>query len=182
MEFFKNRTVARFITIIVIILATLIGAGSSLRRLRKEAEDIFYLGEDRDGTGIQHDLEMIMSYSYNLTTVASRYMDAEHSLISAVRKNRDTLAQAETPGQKYEAAQNLLQAVTELYTYMGSLPLSESDQKFRNSLYADINSHNIIISRSTYNQHAREFNNTLKRFPANILGTLTFVRPLELYE
>jgi len=109
-------------------------------------------------------------------------MDAEHSLISAVRKNRDTLAQAETPGQKYEAAQNLLQAVTELYTYMGSLPLSESDQKFRNSLYADINSHNIIISRSTYNQHAREFNNTLKRFPANILGTLTFVRPLELYE
>ncbi len=182
MEFFKKRSNAWLITLIAIILASIIGSGSSLNKLRIEAEDVFYIGEDKDGTGIQHDLEMIMSDCANLTVVAGRYMDKEHSLIKPVRRNREALGAAKTPGKKYKEAQNLLHSITELYIYMGDLPLSEKDRNFRNSLYANINSHNIIISRSTYNQHAREFNNVLNRFPANILTAIAFVSPLELYE
>jgi len=182
MDFFKKRTNAWLITIIVVILATTIGAGSSLNKLKKQAESIFYIGEDMDGTGIQHDLEMIMSDCSNLTVVAGRYMDKEHNLINAVRKNKEALGAAKTPGKKYREAQNLLQSAVELYIYMGDLSLSEKDRNFRNNLYVNINSHNIIISRSTYNQHAREFNNILNRFPANILSTVAFVSPLELYE
>jgi hypothetical protein len=182
MEFFRKRSIAWLITIIVIIASTIIGAGSSLNKLREEAISIFYLGEEKDGAGIQHDLEMIMSDSYNLTVVARRYMNEDDKLISAVRKNREALSLAKTPGEKYRQAQNLLSSVTELYVHLGDMQLSEKDSNFRNSLYANINSHNIIISRSTYNQHAREFNNILKSFPANILSFFAFVSELELYE
>lgn len=182
MEFFKKRINAWLITLVVVILATIIGAGSSLNKLRLEAENIFYIGEDKDGTGIQHDLEMIMSDCANLTVVAKRYMDKEHDLITAVQKNREALGAANTPGKKYLEAQSLLHSITELYIYMGDLPLSEKDKNYRNSLYANINSHNIIISRSTYNQRAREFNNILNHFPANILSVAAFISPLELYE
>ena len=109
-------------------------------------------------------------------------MDKEHDLITDVRKNREALGAAKTPSKKHQEAQKLLNSVTVLYIYLGDLPLNEKDRKFRNSLYANINSHNIIISRSTYNQHAREFNNILSRFPANILSAVAFVSPLELYE
>ncbi|HOJ10190.1 MAG TPA: LemA family protein [Clostridiales bacterium] len=182
MEFLKKRTNAWLITLIIIILATVISSGSSLNKLRLEAENVFYIGEDMDGIGIQHDLEMIMSDCSNLTVVAGRYMDKEHELIKAVLKARDTLGAAKTPGKKYREAQNLLQSAVELYTYIGDLPLSQKDQDFRRSLYTNMKSHNIIISRSTYNQHAREFNNILSRFPANILSAVSFISPLELYE
>ena len=178
----KKRGIAWLITIIAIIVSSIIGAGSSLNKLRQEAESIFYLGEEKDGAGIQHDLEMIMSDCYNLTVVASRYMNENDKLISAVRKNREALSLAKTPGEKYRQAQNLLSSATELYIHLGDIHLSEKDNSFRSSLYANINSHNIIISRSTYNQHAREFNNILKSFPANILSFVAFVSPLELYE
>lgn len=182
MKFFRKRLNAWLITLLIIILSTSISAGSSLNELRKQAEDIFYIGEEKDGTGIQHDLDMVMSNCSNLTVVAGRYLDKEHELISAVNEGRTALSASKTPSEKYKEAQNLLHSVTELYTYMGDLELSEKDKNFRNSLYANINSHNIIISRNTYNQYAREFNNTLNQFPANIFGIITFITPLELYE
>lgn len=182
MEFLKKRSNAWLITLVAIMLASIIGAGSSLNKLRAGAEEVFYLGEDRDGAGIQHDLEMIMSDSANLTVVAGRYMDKNHSLINSIHENREALGAAKTPRKKYEKAQELLHSVTELYTYMGDLSLSEKDKNFRSSLYANINSHNIIISRSAYNQRVREFNDTLNKFPANILSSVVLLSPLELYE
>jgi hypothetical protein len=182
MEFFKKKFNAWMITLITIILASVIGSGSSLNKFKNKTENIFYLGESKDGTGIQHDLEVIMSDSTNLTVVARRYIDKDHGLINAVSKSKETLNSAKTPGAKYREMQNLLISVTELYAYLGDLPLSEKDQNFRKSLYADINSRNIIISRNIYNQRAREFNRTLDYFPANILSNITFVSPLELFE
>ena len=35
----------------------------------------------------------------NPTVVAGRYMDKEHSLINAVRRNREALGAAKTPGK-----------------------------------------------------------------------------------
>lgn len=182
MEFFRKRNVAWSITIIVIIVSTIIGAGSSLNKLREETMSIFYLGEEKDGAGIQHDLELIMGDCYNLTVVATRYMNEDDKLISAVRKNREALSSAKTPGEKYLHAQNLLRSVTELYIHLGDMQLSEKDNNFRRNLYANISSYNIIISRSTYNQHAREFNSILKSYPANILSFFASVSELELYE
>ena len=182
MEFFKKRRNAWFVTLLIIILVTVVSAGSSLNKLRKQADNVFYNGEGMDGMGIQHDLDMIMSYCSNLTVVASRYMDKEHDLVKAVNNNKDALEAAETPDKKYQGAQNLFQSVTELYVYMGDLHLSEKDQDFHDSIYADIESRYIIISRSTYNQYAKEFNIIRNRFPANILSAITSVPALELYE
>ena len=125
---------------------------------------------------------MIMSDCSNLTVVAGRYMNKDHELIKNVLNDRNALNDADTPGEKYDAAQKLLSSATELYTYLGDLALSVKDQDFRNSLYANINSHKIIISRNTYNQYAREFNSVLNTFPANILSKIAFISPVELYE
>jgi len=182
MRVLRKRATAWTITILIIILSTIISGGSSLNKLRQETIDIFYLGEKMNGVGIQHDLNMIMTNSVNLTVVAGRYLGQGHELIQKVLNARDALNKAETPGEKYDAAQELLSSVTELYTYLGNMELKEKDQNFRESLYAEINSHNIKISRSAYNQYSRKFNNLLNTFPANILSKVAFIRPVELYE
>jgi len=182
MKFLKKRINAWIITILIIVLSTVISGGSSLNKIRQQTMDIFYLGEDMDGAGIQHDLNMIMSDSANLTVVAGRYLSKDHELIQKVLNDRDALNEAETPAEKYDATQKLLSSVTELYTYLGDLSLSEKDQNFRNNLYANINSHNIKISRNSYNKYAKEFNSLLNTFPANILSKLAFISPVEPYE
>lgn len=170
------------ITLVMVLAATLIGSGTSLRKLRNEAESIFYQGEDQDGMGIQYDLDQLMEECYSLTVVAKRYLEDSDPMITAVLEARTALEKAKTPPRKHDAAEKLKEVSLALYEHLGNYPLNERDLKYRNGFYAEITSRFLIIDRSSYNQRAKEFNETISKFPANILRLITFVAPLELYE
>ncbi len=182
MRYLKNRKIAIRITIFSVLLSILLGSHFSLIKLRDETLQIFYSGEKMNGKGIQNDLEYIADQSYNLTVVASRYMEKDDERIAEVLKNRDLINSAVTPGDKYQAKEKLMVAAMNLYEDLGSMNLEEKDQYYRDSFTVNVESRQIIISHSSYNERALVFNKCLKRFPANVLSRITFVKPLELYE
>lgn len=143
---------------------------------------LFYQGERMDGKGIQSDLDYIMDQCYNLTVVAGRYMDKGDERIENVLEHINLMEKAETPGDKFEAKEQLLKASMKLYEELNFMNLDERDQFYRDSFSVDVKSRQLIISHNSYNNKAVIFNKCLKRFPANVLSTITFVKPLELYE
>lgn len=182
MKYLKNRKAAIGITSFLVLASILFGAHSSLTRLREQALAVFYNGEKMDGKGIQYDLKYISDQCYDLTVVAERYLDGKDQRIEEVLDNREQLDRAAAPGDKFKAKEKLLEAAMSLYDALGTVELTEKDAYYRDSFPVNVKSRQLIISHSTYNEHAIAFNKCLKRFPANILGRITFVKSLELYE
>ncbi len=182
MKYLKNRKIAIRITVFIVLLSILIGSHFSLIKLRDETLLIFYSGEEKNGKGIQQDLEYITDQCFNLTVVAGRYMDKEDKRIREVVRKRDLVNSAATPGDKYEAKEELLVSAMNLYEALGSMNLEERDQYYRDSFVVNVESRQLIISHSSYNECAMDYNKCLKRFPANVLRRITFVKPLELFE
>ncbi|MFT4142944.1 MAG: hypothetical protein QM644_00705 [Mobilitalea sp.] len=182
MKYLKDRKMAIKITSFLIVFSILLGANLSLSKIREEAMLIFYQGERMDGKGIQSDLEYIMDQCYNLTVVAGRYMDKDDERIKNVLIHIELLEKTSTPGEKFEAKEQLLEASMKLYEDLNLMNLDERDQNYRDSFSVDVKSRQLIISHSSYNKKALVFNKCLKRFPANVLSKITFVKPLELYE
>ncbi|MGF7145382.1 hypothetical protein HNQ56_003823 [Anaerotaenia torta] len=182
MKYLRNRKVAIGITAFAVFLSILFGSHSSLMQLREETSLIFYSGEKKNGKGIQHDLEYITDQCYNLTVVAGRYMDPDDERIKEVLRKRDLVNSAVTPREKYQTSESLIEAAMKLYKDLGFMSLEERDQYYRDSFAVNVESRQLIISHSSYNELAVTFNESLERFPANVLSKITFVKPLELYE
>jgi hypothetical protein len=181
MDAINNTRLAALITVILIILSVFFGANRSLSALSAKAEKVFYDGEFGDGLSIQNDLNERINLSYNLVTVAKKYMDSDSSEIQAVLNARNNLFEAETTSQKSWANLSLTEAVTDLYNKMGQLDLSDTDEKYRNSIFESMKSRNDTISHDKYNQFADDFNKQISVYPAKFLAQITGVKELERF-
>lgn len=178
MDVLNNRAVAAILCALVIAVSSVVGAGASLSGLRRQTEAVF----SSPRVGIQGDLNEISAQAFNITVIAGRYLPPDYAGITRVHQKRDALSSAASPRQKHRAAEELIVAANMLRLTLDSLALSTQDQNLLASCMAEINSRAMLISASGYNQAALSFNQTLERFPANILGRAAGVRPLELYE
>ena len=176
----KNPNVACVIMVIALVLSILIGGHRSLSAEASKVEDIFYNGVDGDGIGVSSDLEYRAALAYALVTVAKRYLPADDADIEAVLDACSALENAKNPTEKLEANRRLQSACEALYKRLDKVDLSERDAGYRSNLMTDLNSRNDIISKDGYNQKAGQFNTQLKRFPANIIGRATGIRPFAL--
>lgn len=182
MNFLKNKTFAIVIMILMIISSILIGSHRSLTSLSNDASNVFVNGVNGDGMGIQNDLNQRFELAGNLVKIADNYIDMNNVIFKTMSDTRSNLTNAKTPKEKYSANIKLTDAVNELYTLLGKENLSDKDEKYRNSIYADFSSRNDTIGHDKYNEYAKNFNDTLKQYPANILSKITFVKPLELFQ
>ena len=178
MDVLNNRAVAAILCALVIAVSSVVGAGTSLGTIRRQTEATFSCA----GMGIQGDLNDISAQAFNITVIAGRYLQQDYAGIADVHAKRDALNSAVTPREKNRAAEELLVAVNMLRRTLESLELSTQDRHLLDACMVEINSRVMLISASGYNQAALRFNQTLERFPANILGRAAGVRPLELYE
>ena len=176
-----DSRVAAGILAVVVVVSILLGCGRSLMGLRADAERTFFNGVQGDGIGIASDLTALSAAAYNLTTVASRYLDGQDTRIQNVLTAWGDLTAAQEVGDKYRASQTLTREVYRLSDALKHLPLSEEDENYRQSLLTEINSRNSTMSHDGYNAQAQAFNAALGGFPANLLGPLLGVRPLELF-
>ncbi|HHY53034.1 MAG TPA: hypothetical protein GX499_07310, partial [Clostridiales bacterium] len=83
MEILRNKPVALLLCLLMIACSCLLGAGTSLRQLRRQTEDVFLLGGDGSGMGISHDLRELAAQSYNLVVLARNYMPENDEAILA---------------------------------------------------------------------------------------------------
>lgn len=183
MQALQKRSTALIITLIVVILATLVGARLSLDRLRSTVTQAFYGGSGGYEQSIGSDLYEIGNNSVNLITVAGRYLPNDDGLLSAVRRDNENLQYHGGQAHKqYLAAQKLQASLEDLDAYLLTLDLSESDKLYQNKLMGNIRSRYLTLDGSEFNDTAKGFNRTLLRFPTNLLSVITGVGPVELYE
>lgn len=188
MTILENKTVAKVAMISLIIAATLIGSHNSLTKLSNKAESIFYTGVNGDGLCIQSDLDKRFEYARNLITISIAYLSPEDIAIIDVETARNELKKAETINKKYIANNSLEESMFNLYNTLEKQGITQKEELLNNfsknpsRIYSEFRSFGDTIKHDKYNDYANDFNIALKNFPANILGKLTFVKSLELFQ
>jgi len=182
MEILRNKPVALLLCLLMIACSCLVGAGTSLRQLRRQTEDVFLLGGDGSGIGISHDLRELAAQSYNLVVLARNYMPENDEAILAVLDRRVELLDATTPKESFRAAQELTTAARLLAATLEAMDLNQQDRTLLQKTLVNLANTLGLLDANDYNPAAARFNRVLSEFPSNIFGPLTGVRPLELYE
>ncbi|MCL2857412.1 MAG: LemA family protein [Oscillospiraceae bacterium] len=197
MDALQNRVIAGFLCLLIIAVSSVVGVASTLGPMRTQAQRVFYIGEGRSNPGISVDLNVILAEAHNVTVIAERYLGGttaivdgqEYSvdnsgvvLVYAVHEARANLQQATGPQATYRATQELVAATRALRSVLDSTQLSDQDRNLLAGCMAEIDNRMALLNNNQYNQVAFNFNQALTRFPANILGPLAGVRPLELFE
>jgi hypothetical protein len=178
----RDRKVARWISGILVALAILGGASSSIRGVVAETEAAFVYGVNGDGQSIFHDLYSRTGLAYNMIVVAERYLPADDGLITELRLAADRLSKQTEPGKCYDANRRLTVAMDTLNTALGGEALSEQDEDYRKGIMTDFASFDYIIAHDGYNELVRECNeDELGEFPAKLLRIITFTPEAEYY-
>ncbi len=182
MKLFKERGAAYAVLAAAIIFSLLFGAHRSLSALRADVEAVFARGAKGDGLGIAYDLSEQAKLAVNLSTSAEEYLGPSAEEIAAAREAAAALERASSPGEKYDAAQTLTAAFTDLIVALRGAGLSKENMEHCENMRKSFDSHATTMQRDPYNAMAAAFNEkTLGAFPASVLGPLTGVQPLELF-
>jgi len=182
MDVLQNRIIAGFLCLLIIIASSVVGVASTLAPMRAQAQRVFYVGEGRGSPGISGDLSVISAEAHNVTVIAGRYLVADYPAITRVHQARSDLQLATGPQARYQVTQELISATHTLRATLDGLELTDQDQNLLAGCMAEIQGRASLIDNNRYNQVAFGFNQSLTRFPANILGPAAGIRPLELFE
>ena len=180
--FWENRLIAWVVFAACVLFSLSFSGGRALENLRLDTERVFYQGVNGDGLCIDRDLSRRAECAYNLASTASGYASIGKDLVEGARAASNSLAAAAAIADKFEANQACQRAVEDLYTAMENTALSESDRAFAYKEYKEFQSRADTISRDFYNQRAAQFNEPLSAFPAELIGGLSGVKPLELFD
>ena len=180
MEFFKKRSTAAVILVLVIIVFTVLGINLSAARVVRAAERQFYDGvyiksEKYTETAIETHLEKKEEAALGLLSL--NYGTKEQQ--NALRDARDKLLSARTISEKYAANQALEEAwhpVAEWMTLLSVLP-PESAKTYVSTLEGAQSA----IEKSSYNDAARKANDSILGGVLRPLRLLNFARDAELF-
>lgn len=181
----KKNVIGALVMAGMILVSVPFGANRSLNRLREETRDEAYY-YDSTGYAIYEGLEKQQAAARNLITVAERYVESNPGLdpyLDELTYRADFCEKFYDPGDPKEAESYglLVEAARGLSGQLEGIRLNEKDEKYPRQLIAEIESEQDKLERSSYNDEAREFNETLTRFPASLLGELTGVKELGVF-
>lgn len=179
--FGENRLVAWVVFAACVLFSLSFSGGRALSNLRQDIETIFYQGVNGDGLCIDRDLARRAECADNLANTASNYASIDKALVENAREASNQLAAATAISDKYQANQACQRAVEALYAAMENTALSASDDSFAYKEYKEFQSRADTISRDFYNERAAQFNQALSAFPADLIGGLSGVKPLDLF-
>ena len=177
MELLKKRSTAAVILILVIVLSVVGGSHRSIAAERNKVEVLLETGTGKDGS-ILEDQRRQTQICANLASVAERYL--ETGLVQNLQNAAQAALSSDTL-QGYDQVRTLAKEMLETLEQMDCL--SQKDADYVRSFQSQLESYDLIIARNGYNDAARSFNEkVLGTFPANLLGRLTGIHPLEVYE
>lgn len=182
MRFSENRLIAWIALALVVVLSISLSGGKAMKDMRYEAERMFYDGAENDGLSIDNDLKMRANSVALLLSIAKSYLpENSQSLQEADAAYAELSAAREIPA-RHAANERVTRAVENLYTSLEKQSLSEHDKLSAYGAYKEIQNRGYTININTYNVKAREFNNSISKFPANIISQFTGVDALVLFE
>ncbi|NBV84157.1 LemA family protein [bacterium] len=111
------------------------------------------------------------------------YAAHESKVFTAIADARSKLAGAKTPDQKIAASQQMESALARLLVISENYPNLKADQSFNRLMDELSGSENrISVERKRYNEHIKEYNLYMRKFPNRILVGLLGFHSREYFE
>ena len=176
MEFLKTRKAAAIVLILSVAFGTLYGSHRSLNKWRSVYEANNYL--------VMKDLQTRVNVCQNLCTVAGRYLpDNDPQWMTLEGTLRMVDPKGDLHGQEPGNYKKLSDQAKTLIGVLETQNLTAQDAQYVSGFKAQLESLEFTIAHDDYNQMAKRYNEeNAGSFPANILGPLTGVGPLPIYE
>lgn len=170
MNFFKTRQGGAVVLAGAVAFGLLYG---SHRTLSREAEKVTALNEN-----VMNDLSVRRSTASNLYTVAQRYLSDGEKQMKRLAKDIE-----DSQGGDPESLSQLVTSAQAVVERLEQEELSEQDARYLSGFRTQLLSGQDTIARDPYTTAARTYNETvLGSFPARVLGPLTGVKKLPVYQ
>ncbi len=170
----KGRAAAVIGMVLLIVCSIPLGMGVSLVRERSEVEEYYY-------DSLLRELSFCSSAAADFVTLGSKYLPSGDAQLEALREANGTLMSVQDPGEKGEAYVRLNGCMAALYRTLCDVQMTQQDEKYRESIYADYNSCVDIIGYNDYNMRAAKFNETFMNAPGRSIAEWMGVKELELF-
>ena len=119
----------------------------------------------------------------NLVNTVKGYAAHESKVFTAIADARAKLAGAKTPDQKIAASQQMESALSRLLVISENYPNLKADHSFNRLMDELSGSENrISVERKRYNEHIKEYNLYMRKFPNRILVGLLGFHSREYFE
>lgn len=168
--------IVAIIAVIVVIIASLVGTYNGLVEKRENVET----ASSAISTQLQRRADLIP----NFVATVKGYSDYEQETYTAVTQARSAVANADGAAEQAEASEQLdraisiwVNAVTEAYP---DLKANTQYQALTDELAGTEN--RIAVARKDYNEVAKEYNTSVKKFPKNIFANLFGFDTYEYFE
>jgi len=110
----------------------------------------------------------------NLVNTVKGFAQQEQDVLVKVTEARSRVAGAGSPEEKIEASNQLSGALSRLLVVVEKYPELKSNQNFlrlQDELAGTEN--RLAVARMRYNEVVRDYNTTIKKFPTNIMASIT---------
>jgi|GEM_PF-1498818 len=187
MTIFRSRWFAIFLTVVVIIGATLVGVGRSLNGLARDIEAMFYDGVFLDDQGFtQPSIDSLLNHRANTALVLGTMLEGIAELAedadTLLTLRRDLLSANSLDG-KFVANENMQRVFIDISSTISEnngLSLSERDYSDFQQLASNFNGAQTAIMNNRYNQMVTSFMDDASFF-AHLLRPFVFVNPPEYF-
>ncbi|HLC43361.1 MAG TPA: LemA family protein [Methylomirabilota bacterium] len=114
----------------------------------------------------------------NLVETVRGFAAQERGVFQDIANARAKLAGAQTPADRIGASNDLSSALSRLLVVVENYPQLKSDTTFNRLMDELAGTENrIAVERKRYNDHVNEYNAIIRRFPGNIVASMTgFIR------
>lgn len=175
----KNKKLIVLVVVLAVVgfvIGIFAGSYNKMVTGREEVENKFSTVE----TMLQRRFDLIP----NLVSAVKGYTDYEQSTYTAVTEARANYQGADTTNEKVEAADQLsgalnvwVNAVTEAYP---DLKANEQFKTLTDELSGSEN--RIAVARKDYNDAAKNYNTSIKKFPRNIFASIFGFEAYDYFE
>ena len=183
MKLIRNRKLAILITVVVVVIATLIGVWGSLNKLARQAEAVFYSDSYAGADGINQrgifshlgvianntlGLASMPAVSTELRSEVEELLSARGLLISAMN-----VRDIRSMGSAFTAVQ---QAFYTLEAKLQRLEFSPTDKSDIDGYISSFKGASTAISTSSYNEFAAAYLDDAS-FLARIISPILYIKP-----
>jgi len=159
------RTIRLSMTMVLVLLVS--GCGYNTMVAQQEQVDAAW-------SEVENQLQRRNDLIPNLVNTVKGFAQQEQDVLVKVTEARSRVAGAGSPEEKIEASNQLSGALSRLLVVVEKYPELKSNQNFlrlQDELAGTEN--RLAVARMRYNEVVRDYNTTIKKFPTNIVASIT---------
>ncbi len=176
MRLTENRRLA-WIVLVVCIVGSVVGlGGAGLARERGHLEEVFYNGASQEGRTGRNSMDAYLDRSAECVQVmmyeGKLLLGEENAIALEMEQVWADFADNENLDERYAAYTRLQSLSDQLYNAIYAEELTDAQRVNFKRAYDDFWGSDKYIRLDPYRKQAADFNNHLKKFPANLVAGL----------